>query len=135
MNKIYLIAIMLVICTFSYAQTCPQPNTIFHKEGDKYIPVPPAGWKFSDNWPSHLDSDNVVFSLAAYGADLHPPTDKDNHVRCYYGNPDLTTEHGVGIETLDVIPESAVSSHQEWYKSDHYYMCGRKNDVNECNFG
>lgn len=134
MKKFFAI-MMLLFPVILYAATCPPINTVFTKEGDKYIPAPPAGWQFSSFQRSHLDSADVRFVLAAYGADLHEPTDKDNHVRCYYGNPDLSPAHGIGIETIAIIPESALASHKEWYKNEHYYMCGRSNDVNECNFG
>src|SRR5438128_1307572 len=95
-------------------QTCPSAEQVFVKRGNQYIVVPPAGWQFTADWPSHLDSADVKFELAAWGADLHPPTNADNHVRCYYGNPDLTTKHGVAIETDSVVDESRITANAQW---------------------
>lgn len=131
--KKFIALVILLIPIVTNAQTCPAAKTVFIQQGNDYIPTPPPGWQFS-NWASHLDSSDVRFVLAAYGADLHPPTQKDNHVRCYYGNPDLAPEHGISIETIAVIPETAISSHKEWDQNQHYYMCGQTNDVTKCNF-
>lgn len=137
MKKVILFCILYFGMNVSYAASCPTPDQIFVKRGSQYIPVPPAGWQFVAKWPSHLDSADIAFQLAAYGADLHPDTDADNHVRCYYGNPDLTVDHGVAIETDSVIDESLITSHSQWQGKKHYYMCTdyTNHDVSACVFG
>lgn len=118
------------------AQTCPPPKAVYIFNGTDYIPNAPSGWRMIEDHHSYITSNDVRFVLAAYGADLHTPTEKNNHVRCYYGNPDLTPRHGIAIGTEQVVPESTVASHAEWNKNEHYYLCNPyTNDVNACHFG
>ena len=125
MKKLYL-AILLMTPIVTLANSCPSVDKVFVKRGNQYIIVPPVGWELQQDKGkiNHLESDDVQFSMAAWGADLHLPTDADNHVRCYYFGI-KNNNNGVSIQTETVIQEWQVKSYSQWqYAGPTYYGCG-----------
>jgi len=130
-------SILYLLTNFVYAQTCPPTKEIYVKHGNQYIPLPPTGWELNNNWKSTIVApEKLNFGIAAWGADLHPSKDKDNHVRCYYYSDPLDEKNQVSIQTGAVIDNSQIISHQEWEKSSLYSMCTdyKYHNVKSCPF-
>jgi hypothetical protein len=121
MKKIIGLSLVYLFSGIVMANTCPQPNQVYIKSGSRYIIQPPPGWQLNTaNGPNYIDSSNIHFEVGAWGADMHTPTDADNHVRCYYYEYE-NVNHGVSIETVNVIQKNQITPYVEWHFSDATY--------------
>lgn len=137
MKRIIVISMFCMMTSLAHAQLCPTTEEIYVKRGDQYIPVPPPGWQFNYAWESRIHApEKLVFGIAAWGSSKHPPTNEEQHVRCYYYTNPIDNTNQVAIETTAQLDESKIVTHQEWKGGNHYYMCTdfRVHDVNACPF-
>jgi hypothetical protein len=129
MKKIMVLSIMSLLTNSVMANSCPPADQVYIQNGSRVIIQPPPGWQLNKhNGANNIDSPNIYFSIGAWGADIHTPTDADNHVRCYYYETDNDSpDKGVSIETVNVIQKDQVFPYPEWsWSQGTYALCEDK---------
>ena len=137
MRKIIVGISLIISCSFTYAQTCPQPFNVYKVEGNKVIPVAPDGWNIY--WKANLDNTDVRFAYAGWTkTQLNPKVNKK--MECVYGNPEYTSKglilistNKVDYKTFKDLPQWVYFPNEPIY-GDKYYRCTAQS-VEQCPFG
>jgi hypothetical protein len=138
-KKILLICLLYSPAVFVYADACPDSSTVVSQFDAGIKPIAPSGWEFIPGQTEYTNTTQMLFSIAAYGADLHIPTSADKHVRCYYYPANHSQGVQVAIQTQAIVSEDKINGHSNWSDSDtgDYHLCTdyNTNNVHSCEFG
>lgn len=119
-----------------YANQCPAPNTLFMKQGNKYITLTPPGWRWAESWGGEprFTTDNVQLNWAMWDSKRIHPEDA-NRVHCIYGNPVFDGSKSGGLlQTVTLVDRSKIENKPNWQQfGENYFRCNGP-DVFQCLF-
>ncbi|KTD53004.1 hypothetical protein [Legionella quateirensis] len=137
MDKRCILISALLSSMVVYADHCPAPNTLFMKQGNKYITLTPPGWRWAGSWGGkpEFKSDNVRLNYAMWDSKRINPDDA-NRVHCVYGNPVFDGSKSGGLlQTERIIARSNIENKPNWRQfGETYFRCDGP-DVFQCLFG